>query len=62
MSRAEAKRHHVEVGRDLTIDERKEYLALMARVEAWHRGETVEVETTPVEEGEPTGEELPLDE
>jgi hypothetical protein len=41
---------------------RKEYLALMSRVEARHKGETLEVEATPVEEGSPTGEELPLDE
>jgi acyl-CoA reductase-like NAD-dependent aldehyde dehydrogenase len=47
--------------RDMTFKERKEYLALMARVEARGKGETVEVEATPGKEGEPTGEELPLD-
>jgi hypothetical protein len=45
----------------MTFKERKEYLALMARVEARGKGETVEVEATPGKEGEPTGEELPLD-
>lgn len=34
----------------------------MAKIEARRRGETVELEATPVEECEPTGEELPLDE
>jgi hypothetical protein len=43
-------------------NERKEYLALMRGVYARRKGETVEVETTLIEEGEPTGEELPLDE
>jgi hypothetical protein len=55
-----SERHQLE-WRDMPIKERKEYRALMARVEARRKGETVEVEATPVEEGEPTGEELLLD-
>jgi hypothetical protein len=46
----------------VTIGERKDYLALMARVEARRKSQTVEVVATPVEEGGPTGEALPLDE
>jgi len=45
----------------MTSQERREYLALMARVEARRKGEPIEVQARPIEPGEPTGEELPLD-
>jgi hypothetical protein len=46
----------------MTSEERQEYLAITARAPARLKGEAIEVYATPIEPGEPTGEELPLDE
>jgi len=45
----------------MTSEERQEYLALAAQVQARVKGEPIEVEATVVGPDEPTGEELPLD-
>jgi hypothetical protein len=58
VSGSEADRDRLEVA----IDEHREYLTLMAGVEARRRDEMIEVEATLVEKGEPPGEELVLDE
>jgi hypothetical protein len=56
-----AERHQLEWRATWASKDRKEYLALMDRGEAQRKVETFEVEATPAEKGEPTGEELPLD-
>jgi hypothetical protein len=37
-------------------------MAIAARAAARLKGETIEIESSPVAEGEPTGEEIPLEE
>src|SRR5262249_28406070 len=53
VSRPEADRDQLEVALDTAIDGHKEYLTLMAGVEARRRDETVEVEAMLVEKAEP---------
>ncbi|MBV8135476.1 MAG: hypothetical protein JO121_07540 [Deltaproteobacteria bacterium] len=62
MSGSEADRDRLEVALDMASDEHREYLTLMAGVEARRRDEMIEVEATLVEKGEPPREELVLDE
>jgi len=45
----------------MTSEERQEYLALAAQVQARVKGEPIEVEATVVGPDEPTGEKMPLD-
>jgi hypothetical protein len=55
---SEREQAELDVARNITAEERAEYIALMTKLNARLKGQ--EVEATPVEEGEPTGEELPL--
>jgi hypothetical protein len=58
---SEAEREEMEIARAMTVEERAVYLELTNRARARVKG-AIEVESRPVGEGEPTGEEIPLDE
>jgi len=58
---ADADREALELARAMTSEEHQQYLPITARPQARVKGEPIEIEATPIEPGEPTGEETPLD-
>jgi hypothetical protein len=57
---SEAERHELELARAMTSQERQQYMAIAHQASLRMKG-LVEIAATPVEPGEPTGNELPLD-
>jgi hypothetical protein len=58
---SEAEREELEIARAMTSEERQQYIAIVHKAALRRKG-LAEIEATPVEPGEPTGEEIPIDE